>query len=111
MKKKLIQILLSLIVTTIFMGFITVSAMAKSEGTLGENPILNFLADYLSLLAIPVFWTANYLADETSWINTTYYLVSAITISLIYVLAIDRLVTIIYRLTNKKTHHNNGYKT
>lgn len=76
--------------------------MAKSEGTLGENLILNFLADYLYPLAIPVFWTAIFLANKTSWVNTTYFLVSAITISLMYVLVIDGLATIIYRTIKKK---------
>lgn len=106
MKKKLVQFLLSLLLTTIVLGLITVSAMAKDEGMIGDNIILNFLADYLYPLAIPVFWTAHFLADNTDWTNTTYFLVSAITISLIYVLAIDGLATIIYRLINKKTHHN-----
>ena len=77
--------------------------MAKSEGTLGENPILNFLADYLYPLAIPVFWTANFLADKTNWINTTYFLVSGLIISLIYVLVIDGLATIIFKIIKKRT--------
>lgn len=51
------------IVYSLAIGLITLSYIAKDEGTLGDSIVLNLIADYLYILAIPTFILISILAN------------------------------------------------
>jgi hypothetical protein len=60
---KILIITILTIVYSIVIGLIVISFLAKDEGTLGNGVILNFLADYLWVLAFPTILLISALAN------------------------------------------------
>jgi hypothetical protein len=61
-KKNLLNLLALSLAYTIVIGIISISYFAKDEGTLGNNIILNFIADYLYYLSLPSFYLIHFLS-------------------------------------------------
>ena len=96
------------IVYSLVIGLIAISYFAKEEGTLGNNIILNFLADYLFVLAVPTAILISVLA-KTGLNNIQFFSIGIFLSGLIYAI----LTTLIFSYIQKKKvlgnilHNNN----
>lgn len=81
---------------SLFLGLIALSYFAKDEGTLGDNPFLNFLADYLSFFAIPTFALIHLLA-RTGMSNYEYFSIAVFLSGLLYALGTTLTILIVRR--------------
>jgi|GEM_PF-2993462 len=95
-------------VLTIFyslvIGLIVISYLAKDEGTLGNNVILNFIADYLFLIATPTFILISTLA-KSGLSNIQFFIIAVLISAFTYAI----LTVLIYsHLRKRKFLHKNG---
>jgi len=75
----------------LLIGLIAVSYYAKNEGTLSDNIIFHFMADYLYPFTLPVFMLAGLLA-QTGMADFLFFGISILTVSLIYMWIIVWLI-------------------
>lgn len=108
MQKIKTKVLITVIITIIYslaIGLITISFFAKQEGTLGNNIILNFLADYLFFLVVPTFILISALSI-TGLNKIQFFIIGILLSSLIYSI----LTVLIYSIFKKKKVQSSNVK-
>ena len=97
MKTKILTTVVLTFVYSLVIGLIAISYFAKDEGTLGNNIISNFLADYLFFLAVPTFILISALA-KTGMNNIQFFTIGILLSGSIYAF----LTVLIYSYFRKK---------
>ncbi len=83
----------------IFIGFTLISVGAKDEGTLGNNFLFNFLADYLYFTLYPAALFDSILA-KMGMNNIQYYLFVVVINAMIYTLFISIILKVYKKYKN-----------
>lgn len=96
-KTKIYTAAILTVVYSLVVGLIVISCFAKDEGSLGNNIILNFLADYLFFLAVPAFILISVLA-KAGLSNSSFFTIGILLSSLIYAM----LTVLIYFYYQKR---------